>query len=203
MANQSPLPGFDSTAPAFNDDDLSSNPFADMQSSTVAFSATEPFQDESDDHQLPQASSPPTPSTAFPTPAHEKRYPVDDLTPAMSESIVMYDDVPVVGHFDSESTAATASVATHEPHPSAPDLSVLLGDPRQFSTTRTEDVHNKNSVLPISPLGRKPVGGALASAIGLRATLMTIGMLGVVLAAAAIAWSPVRRHRALPSVGGD
>jgi MFS family permease len=46
-------------------------------------------------------------------------------------------------------------------------------------------------------------GGALASAVGLRMTLMTIGVLGVVLAAAAIAWSPVRGHRALPSVGSD
>lgn len=53
-----------------------------------------------------------------------------------------------------------------------------------------------------APLGSL-AGGALASIIGLRATLMVIGVLGVVLAAAAVAWSPVRRHRALPSVGGD
>ena len=53
-----------------------------------------------------------------------------------------------------------------------------------------------------APLGSL-AGGALASIVGLRATLMVIGVLGVVLAAAAVAWSPVRRHRVLPSVGGD
>ena len=53
-----------------------------------------------------------------------------------------------------------------------------------------------------APLGSL-AGGALASIGGLRATLMVIGVLGVVLAAAAVAWSPVRRHRVLPSVGGD
>ncbi|HVE48533.1 MAG TPA: MFS transporter [Casimicrobiaceae bacterium] len=47
------------------------------------------------------------------------------------------------------------------------------------------------------------VGGALATAVGLRATLMTIGVLGIVLAAAAIAWSPVRRHRALPQIAAE
>ena len=52
-----------------------------------------------------------------------------------------------------------------------------------------------------APLGSL-AGGALASIVGLRATLMVIGVLGVVLAAAAVAWSPVRRHRVLPSVGG-
>jgi predicted MFS family arabinose efflux permease len=42
-------------------------------------------------------------------------------------------------------------------------------------------------------------GGALATAIGLRATLWTIAVLGIVLAAGAVAWSPVRRHRSLPA----
>jgi len=46
-------------------------------------------------------------------------------------------------------------------------------------------------------------GGALASAAGLRTTLMTIAVLGVALAAAAIAWSPVRGHRALPAVAAE
>lgn len=49
-----------------------------------------------------------------------------------------------------------------------------------------------------APLGSL-VGGALASLIGLRHTLMAIGALGVLLAAAAVAWSPVRRHRTLPA----
>lgn len=44
------------------------------------------------------------------------------------------------------------------------------------------------------------VGGALGTAIGVRATLWTIGVLGVLLALAAVAWSPVRRHRTLPVV---
>jgi MFS family permease len=53
-----------------------------------------------------------------------------------------------------------------------------------------------------APLGSL-AGGALASRIGLRATLLTIGALGLALAAAAVAWSPVRRHRSLPAVAGD
>jgi MFS family permease len=46
-------------------------------------------------------------------------------------------------------------------------------------------------------------GGALATAIGLRYTLLAIAALGVLLAAAAVAWSPVRRHRTLPVALAD
>lgn len=53
-----------------------------------------------------------------------------------------------------------------------------------------------------APLGSL-AGGALATAIGLRATLLTIGVLGLVLAAGAVLWSPVRRHRKLPAVAAD
>jgi MFS family permease len=53
-----------------------------------------------------------------------------------------------------------------------------------------------------APLGSL-AGGALATAIGLRATLLAIGVLGLVLAGAAVLWSPVRRHRSLPAVVGD
>ncbi len=42
------------------------------------------------------------------------------------------------------------------------------------------------------------VGGALATEIGLRSTLLTVGLLGLLLSAAAVLWSPVRRHRTLP-----
>lgn len=42
------------------------------------------------------------------------------------------------------------------------------------------------------------VGGALATAIGLRATLLTVGLLGLALAGAAMMYSPVRKHRRLP-----
>lgn len=47
------------------------------------------------------------------------------------------------------------------------------------------------------------VGGALASAIGLRSTLLTVGILGLLLSAAAVLWSPVRRHRSLPEPAID
>ena len=47
--------------------------------------------------------------------------------------------------------------------------------------------------------GRPAAGGALATAVGLRPTLWTIALLGTVLAAGALAWSPVRRYRALPA----
>src|SRR5688572_8070874 len=49
-----------------------------------------------------------------------------------------------------------------------------------------------------APIGSL-VGGALATVIGLRGTLWTIGVLGLLLATAAIAWSPVRSHRTLPA----
>ena len=49
-----------------------------------------------------------------------------------------------------------------------------------------------------APLGSL-VGGALATAIGLRGTLLTVGALGLGLSVAAVLWSPVRRHRVLPT----
>jgi len=48
-----------------------------------------------------------------------------------------------------------------------------------------------------APLGSL-AGGGLATLIGLRATLLTIGALGIVLVVGAMAWSPVRAHRELP-----
>ncbi len=53
------------------------------------------------------------------------------------------------------------------------------------------------SVAP-APIGSL-VGGVLATAIGLRATLLAVGALGLVLAAGAMLYSPVRRHRQLPA----
>jgi len=53
-----------------------------------------------------------------------------------------------------------------------------------------------------APLGSL-AGGALATSIGLRGTLLAIGVLGLVLSGAAVAWSPVRRHHKLPAVAGD
>jgi predicted MFS family arabinose efflux permease len=49
-----------------------------------------------------------------------------------------------------------------------------------------------------APLGSL-VGGALATGIGLRATLLTVGVLGVLLTVTAVIWSPVRQHRRLPA----
>jgi MFS family permease len=48
-----------------------------------------------------------------------------------------------------------------------------------------------------APIGSL-VGGALASQVGLRSTLLVVGVLGLLLSGAAVLWSPVRRHRALP-----
>jgi len=53
--------------------------------------------------------------------------------------------------------------------------------------------------VAMAPIGSL-VGGVLATVIGLRGTLLTVGVLGLVLAGAAVLWSPVRRHRALPAV---
>jgi len=53
-----------------------------------------------------------------------------------------------------------------------------------------------------APLGSL-VGGALATGIGLRGTLLTVGALGLALAAAAVLWSPVRRHRELPAPAAE
>ncbi|MEO8509411.1 MAG: MFS transporter [Betaproteobacteria bacterium] len=56
--------------------------------------------------------------------------------------------------------------------------------------------------VAMAPLGSL-IGGVLATWIGLRGTLLTVGALGLVLSAAAVLWSPVRRHRTLPGVAAD
>ena len=43
------------------------------------------------------------------------------------------------------------------------------------------------------------VGGALATVIGVRGTLLVVGVLGLALTGAAVLWSPVRRHHELPA----
>jgi len=53
-----------------------------------------------------------------------------------------------------------------------------------------------------APLGSL-AGGALATEIGLRNTLLTIGVLGILLVAGTVLWSPVRRHREMPAVASD
>ena len=56
--------------------------------------------------------------------------------------------------------------------------------------------------VAVAPLGAL-AGGALASAIGLRATLLTVGVLGLILCIGAVFWSPVRRHRKLPAPAAE
>jgi MFS family permease len=56
--------------------------------------------------------------------------------------------------------------------------------------------------VAMAPLGSL-VGGALATAFGLRGTLLTVGALGIALAVAAVVWSPVRRHQRLPAVAAE
>jgi len=53
-----------------------------------------------------------------------------------------------------------------------------------------------------APLGSL-AGGALATEIGLRSTLLTIGALGLLLVGGAVMWSPVRRHRVMPAVANE
>ena len=56
--------------------------------------------------------------------------------------------------------------------------------------------------VAMAPLGSL-VGGVLATWIGLRGTLLTVGVLALVLSGAAVLWSPVRRHRVLPAVAAE
>jgi MFS family permease len=56
--------------------------------------------------------------------------------------------------------------------------------------------------VAMAPFGSL-VGGALASGIGTRGTLLTVGGLGLLLAAGAVLWSPVRRHQTLPAAVTD
>jgi MFS family permease len=53
--------------------------------------------------------------------------------------------------------------------------------------------------VAVAPLGSL-AGGLTATLIGLRATLWTVGAMGIVLSAAAVWWSPVRKHREMPVI---
>ena len=53
-----------------------------------------------------------------------------------------------------------------------------------------------------APLGSL-AGGALATAIGLRGTLLTIGVLGILLVVGRGAVVAGRRHREMPAVASD
>ena len=52
--------------------------------------------------------------------------------------------------------------------------------------------------VAMAPVGSL-MGGVIATWIGLRGTLLAIGVLGLLLAAAAVWWSPVRKHQVLPA----
>jgi type IV secretory pathway TrbD component len=56
--------------------------------------------------------------------------------------------------------------------------------------------------VAVAPLGSL-VGGALATAIGLRHTLWVVGSLGIALCVVALRFSPVRLHRTLPAAASD
>ncbi|HJU24352.1 MAG TPA: MFS transporter [Casimicrobiaceae bacterium] len=56
--------------------------------------------------------------------------------------------------------------------------------------------------VAVAPLGSL-VGGALATAIGLRHTLWVVGSLGIALCLVALRFSPVRLHRTLPVAASD
>ena len=56
--------------------------------------------------------------------------------------------------------------------------------------------------VAMAPLGSL-VGGVLATCIGMRGTLLDRGRARLALAAAAVLWSPVRRHQTLPAVAAD
>ena len=53
--------------------------------------------------------------------------------------------------------------------------------------------------VAVAPLGSL-AGGLTATLIGLRATLWAVGAMGIVLSAAAVWWSPVRKHREMPVI---
>ena len=53
-----------------------------------------------------------------------------------------------------------------------------------------------------APIGSL-IGGALATAIGLRATLLVVGGLGLALAIGAMMVSPFRSHRTLPAAAAE
>src|SRR5437867_1212175 len=53
-----------------------------------------------------------------------------------------------------------------------------------------------------APLGSL-IGGALATGIGLRATLLVVGALGLALAIGAMTSSPFRNHRTLPATAAE
>jgi MFS family permease len=53
-----------------------------------------------------------------------------------------------------------------------------------------------------APLGSL-IGGSLATGIGLRATLLVVGVLGLALAIGAMTSSPFRSHRTLPATGAE
>jgi chromosomal replication initiation ATPase DnaA len=68
---------------------------------------------------------------------------------------------------------------------------------------RPIDLQVVDGAIPAEPSAEAPrgarAGGAGPTAIGLRATLLTIGALGLLLALAAVLRSPVRRHVRLPA----
>lgn len=152
-----------------SDDPFAANPFADMQSSSIAVvpSPRTPGNDAADQatpvyetanaFQPTDFTSPPTPSTAFPTPVLERHHP--GVTP--------FEPLPTVDNAPDDLASPFASTLSIDGHVEAApkqalDMSALLGDldqPTTFAKPAT-----KEAGMP--SLGRKPVGGALASLLG-------------------------------------
>ncbi|GAA5999356.1 hypothetical protein JCM5350_007035 [Sporobolomyces pararoseus] len=210
--------------PAAQDDDLSTNPFADMASSTIAYpSATQqqsyydeptspisqplptpatPAQEETEDVSFhresapePETPAPPPSSSAFTYSSYDNdpytpSSPLASIAPALplspSEQTPFGSPPtsPPLSAFQSSPLASSTTGFQTEPaSPSRPtnkpDLSALLGEEKpslpSFSKPKRKErpegvagpLGSKIAVLPVSSVGRKPVGGALAALLGL------------------------------------
>ncbi|GAA6012246.1 hypothetical protein JCM11491_007070 [Sporobolomyces phaffii] len=211
--------------PAAQDDDLASNPFADMASSTISYPSATQQQSYYDEPTSPVSQPQPTPSTPahqvdadvsfrresapepetpLPPPASAYSYssydndpytpasPLASIAPALplspSEQTPFGSPPasPPVSAFQSPPPFLPPSDSyTAEPHFSPvrttnkADLSALLGEEKpalpSFSKPKRKErsegvagpLGSKIAVLPVSSVGRKPVGGALAALLGL------------------------------------
>ncbi|GAA5963118.1 hypothetical protein JCM3765_001776 [Sporobolomyces pararoseus] len=210
--------------PAAQDDDLSTNPFADMASSTIAYpSATQqqsyydeptspisqplptpatPAQEEIEDVSFhresapePETPAPPPSSSAFTYSSYDNdpytpSSPLASIAPALplspseqtpfgspptSPSLSAFQSSPLV----SSTTGFQTEPVSPSRQTNKADLSALLGEEKpalpSFSKPKRKErpegvagpLGSKIAVLPVSSVGRKPVGGALAALLGL------------------------------------
>lgn len=206
--------------PQDQDDDLSSNPFADLASSSVAYPSTTQQSSFYDQPSSPDQSTAPVPATPVQDTASFHREdapePETPVPPTSSFAYSSYDndpftpssplastvDVPLSPSeqtpFGSPPTSPPKSAfqeavaspplpsstfssepISHYRQSSKADMSALLGEEKptlpSFSKPKRKDrsegvagpLGSKIAVLPVSSVGRKPVGGALAALLGL------------------------------------